>query len=307
MSRLRYNNAAGTLGASLTNVATGITFDAVPPFATIAAGDYIPLVLDPPEGVTPNADFEVVYLTAYAAGDTTGTIERGKEGTAGAAHLNGANWGCAPTAWDAACGSGADVPQPGDLGYDYEFMHPGSALPSGWAWTNQGDASYSEFIKGGCIAAPSAGGADFRILTQAAPASPFSVMAKIGYLSHVGDGYPGAGIVIGDAAGKLITLGVVGRNGEASITSAAWASATAWDSDYVIQHFGATPNWTTYLRMDYATPNVNFYHSLDGINWRPHDLGRDVSAKLGAPTIVGFGANPQLYAAWATCEWFRVR
>ena len=84
MARLRYNFQSGTCGA-LTNVGTTITFAVAPAFATIVAPDFIPITLEPDTaGVQ-----EIVYLTAYTAAATTGTILRGQEGTAGIAHSSG--------------------------------------------------------------------------------------------------------------------------------------------------------------------------------------------------------------------------
>lgn len=101
MARLRYNNAAGALGSpALTATATTITFASAPVFATLVAPNYIPLALDPPQGPTPNPSFEIVYLTAYTAGATTGTITRGQEGTTGQAHNVGAVWAQAVTLLD---------------------------------------------------------------------------------------------------------------------------------------------------------------------------------------------------------------
>ena len=104
MARLRYNNALGTLGGSGLTDGTGttITFASAPAFATIVSPDYIPLVIDPPSGSAPSNTFEVVYLTAYTASATTGTIVRGCEGTTGVAHAAGATWECGPTQTDAA-------------------------------------------------------------------------------------------------------------------------------------------------------------------------------------------------------------
>ena len=100
-NRLRYNNAAGTLGSpALTNVATTITFAVAPAFATIAGTDYIPLVLDPPAGPTPNPNFEIVFITAYTSGATSGTILRGQGGTTAVAHNVGALWAQAPVVTD---------------------------------------------------------------------------------------------------------------------------------------------------------------------------------------------------------------
>lgn len=92
MERLRYDGLTAELGASLTNVATAVTFDApltsdggiaVPTLGTL---EYIPLSII--DSITGKVS-EIVYLTAYTSGGTTGTITRGEEGTAGAAHSNG--------------------------------------------------------------------------------------------------------------------------------------------------------------------------------------------------------------------------
>lgn len=92
MSRLRYNGLSTTLGGSgLTNVATSVTFAAALTHSngtnvpTIVAPDYIPLAI---LGATGHLS-EIVYLTAYTAAGTTGTITRGVEGTTGSAHSSG--------------------------------------------------------------------------------------------------------------------------------------------------------------------------------------------------------------------------
>lgn len=91
MARLRYNGLSAALGASLTNSATSVTFAAALTHSngtnvpTISGSDYIPLtVLD-----SSGHESEIVYLTAYTAGATTGTISRGQEGTSGVAHSTG--------------------------------------------------------------------------------------------------------------------------------------------------------------------------------------------------------------------------
>ena len=97
MTRLRYNGVATaasplSLGAALTSGGTTITFNAALKYGggtavpTIAGSDYIPLTIIDPLTL---AASEVVYLTAYTAGATTGTITRGQEGTSGVAHASG--------------------------------------------------------------------------------------------------------------------------------------------------------------------------------------------------------------------------
>lgn len=92
MARLRYNGLRATLNAALTTSGTTITFaaalthlngTAVP---TITGTDYIPLcILSPTTGLIS----EIVYLTAYTTGATTGTITRAQEGTTGVVHSVG--------------------------------------------------------------------------------------------------------------------------------------------------------------------------------------------------------------------------
>ena len=105
MARLRYNGLTAELGGSgLTDSATSVTFAAglthsngtnVP---TITGSDYIPLaILDATGHLS-----EIVWLTAYTAAATTGTISRGQEGTSGVDHSSGDGVTCAALVADVA-------------------------------------------------------------------------------------------------------------------------------------------------------------------------------------------------------------
>jgi hypothetical protein len=103
MARLRYNGLVAELaGSGLTNVATAITFAAALTHSggtnvpTITGTDYIPLTLLDSDGVPA----EIVYLTAYTSGATTGTITRAREGTTGVVHAAGATIVHSPTVRD---------------------------------------------------------------------------------------------------------------------------------------------------------------------------------------------------------------
>lgn len=92
MARLHYNGLSTTLGGTgLTSSATSVTFAAALTYAngtavpTITGSDYIPLAILDSSGHLS----EVVWLTAYTSGATTGTIARGKETTTGVAHSSG--------------------------------------------------------------------------------------------------------------------------------------------------------------------------------------------------------------------------
>lgn len=103
MARLRYNGLTTTLGSGLTAAATTVTFTAPLTHAggsvpTIITGDVLPLALATEAGVLA----EVVYLTAYTQGATTGTIQRAREGTTAASHATGAKVIHGPLAADLA-------------------------------------------------------------------------------------------------------------------------------------------------------------------------------------------------------------
>lgn len=97
--RIRSNFKQGTLGANLLTTVTTIDFGSDPGFATLGTDEYIPIIIDP-EGAAQGP--EIVYLTAYTATQTTGTIERGKEGTSdpGVTHPSGTDWIHGPTTRD---------------------------------------------------------------------------------------------------------------------------------------------------------------------------------------------------------------
>lgn len=92
MTRLRYNGLTTTLAAALAAGDTSVTFADVLTHSggvgvpTIGSGDYIPLSLLNATGRLA----EIVYLTGYAAGASTGTITRAQELTSAVAHVTGA-------------------------------------------------------------------------------------------------------------------------------------------------------------------------------------------------------------------------
>jgi hypothetical protein len=141
MARIQYNNESGFLGAPLngTDTTSTITFGGsyAPNFATITGTDYIPLVLD-----AGTQFMEIVWLTAYTAGNFTGTITRGAEDTAHwpvvpHGHMpsaTGNKWACAATTWD--------FPQVSYMGYRTTAMNLTSSavtnIPIDTTWSYSG-------------------------------------------------------------------------------------------------------------------------------------------------------------------------
>lgn len=105
MARRRFDALRTTLGASLTSSATSVTFGAALTHSngvdvpTIAAPDYVPLTI-----LDAGLLSEIVWLTDYTEGDTTGTIVRAMEGTAGVSHSSGAKVQQGPTVMDGKLG-----------------------------------------------------------------------------------------------------------------------------------------------------------------------------------------------------------
>lgn len=91
MTRLRYDGVtttlAGPLSASATTIvlSSSLVHDGGTPVPTISGSDYIALsLLDADTNLR-----EIVHLTAYTSGATTGTISRGEEGTTATTHAVG--------------------------------------------------------------------------------------------------------------------------------------------------------------------------------------------------------------------------
>lgn len=94
-TRLRYNGLQAALGAAISSTsATSISFAA----ALQSMGTNIPTLGD--EYLALTIDDEIVHLTAYTSGATSGTIVRGQEGTTAATHGNGVAVVHGPTALD---------------------------------------------------------------------------------------------------------------------------------------------------------------------------------------------------------------
>ena len=98
MARLRFINISGaeatnTITISSTST-TSVSWSASPSFPTIATPDYAVIVVQPD-----TANEEIIYLTAFTAAGTSGTVVRAQEGTSGATYT-GTAWIHGPTVLD---------------------------------------------------------------------------------------------------------------------------------------------------------------------------------------------------------------
>lgn len=104
MTRLRFNGVGTTLSGPLASTDTTIALAAPlvhsggTPLPALAGGDYVALtVLDAAGALS-----EIMFLTAYQPGASTGTVQRAQEGTTAQAHPAGSRVIHAPTVRDIA-------------------------------------------------------------------------------------------------------------------------------------------------------------------------------------------------------------
>lgn len=315
MARLRYNGLVAELaGSGLTDSATSITFAAALTHSGGTAvptlsGDYIPLTILDSDGVPK----EVVYLTAYTTAGTTGTISRGMEGTTGVAHSAGVALHQSHLTADVYADPVDDPGQWGglDLGYDVEFNSSGSSLPSGWAWVNQGTATFTRTRGRGLITEPTAAsGNNLRMIERAIPTeSSFEATVKLNGRLWPPAGTFGHFIHLRDSVSGKITI--LGANGAGSST---W-SLGRWDWSNPTTSSATTLTTTDFalmprfwrFRKNSAT-SWDFQLSLDGVVWDTHTAAHNVETFLGtAPTHIGWGLWRNNVVTSAACSWFRVR
>lgn len=328
MARLQYNGLATgsagsltalTLGGSLTNSATSITFSAALTYAngtavpTIAGSDYIPLsILDANGNVA-----EVVYLTAYTAAATTGTIARGKEGTTGVSHASGAKVVNGPTTTDVKALRGINIPAVAPSTLDDEFddttgnSGPANGLNARWSKRNMGTAGWSILDNS---KAPGAFGFDIptgqsadQALYQAAPAGDFRITARA---QRVGsEGRQMWGLFVLDSSGNGVSVLVDDSNNDAGTyirTVASWAQTGA----------PATVSWGTNYAWTAGVPVVFSLRKASGVYYAAATVGDlpandflyEVSYTPTAftPAYVGFGRLHASASAAKIClDWFR--
>lgn len=305
MSRLRYNGLVATLaGSGLTNSGTTVTFAAgltynggtnVP---TITGSDYIPLSILDSDGILS----ELVYLTAYTAGATTGTITRAQESTVGVAHSAGVQVLNAPTVLDltpAVSGAYAyPIDDPAnwsaDLGFDQEFSAgtfttPVTTLPTGWSWTNQGGATYSESLGVGLLTAPANSGESLRTIVRSLSGAPatWDLYAKIEYGWDARGNYAEGGLVFRDSAGAAcMMLGSYLGADYASRAVIKWTSNSALAFPFLgNQLYSPYKYWR--IRKNSAT-SYDYFASTDGKSWNPFLLAHNPAF---TPDQIGLALN----------------
>jgi hypothetical protein len=314
MARLRYLGLVAELaGSGLTNSATSITFAAALTHAGGTAvptlsGDYIPLTILDSDGVPS----EVVYLTAYTSAATTGTISRGKEGTTGVSHSAGAVIVDAHLPSDIYASRVDDPEEWGpNLGYDVEWAPGGTAVPSGWAWVNQGTATATRTKGKLLLSEPTAAsGNELRLIERAIPSeSTFEATVKMSGRFWPPAGTFGHFICLRDSvSGKISAFGF---NGQGSSTWSMgrwdWTNASTSSATSLTTTDAALVPRFWQIKKNSAT-SWDFRLSIDGVVWDTYTAAHNVTTFLGtAPTHIGVGLWRNNQVTAMAVDWFRVR
>lgn len=288
MTRLRYNGLRSTLGGSgLTSSATSIPFGAALTHSggtavpTIVSPDFIPLsLIDSITGLS-----EIVHLTAYTTGATSGTIIRGREGTTGVSHTLGDSVVGAPTVTD----FGEFNPRtPGSKDDEFDGL-------SSVSWSNGPTAPTTWDInttaKGFGYLRANGSGTNFVSVIQAVPGSyPFTITAKVNSTRR-GNTHLGLGLVMGPASpttsSKILYFGPTWQSSHISqrLIYNTWAATSfvGAATANVLDRWGGP----AYLRFVVTSAtNLAVYASMDGVLWTVVETGLNPGF---TPGVMGLG------------------
>jgi hypothetical protein len=231
---------------------------------------------------------------------------RGREGSTGVVHASGTPWVIARTSRDFV--RSIDTPWGGDLGFDYEFDGNLSAPPSGWAWVNQGSATYAERYGLGGIALPASASMSTRSIVRSLSGAPSTWQATM-KLSGLGGSanYSFFGMTLrNNSAGTQVNLWL---DSTSAISTQKLDNATTLNGSptYTFVAMSEPPRTLLFRITKNSATSWDFHISSSGVVWFPVDLARDVSGHL-TPDEIGFIGNTQNSLPMnVACHWFRLR
>jgi len=194
-------------------------------------------------------------------------------------------------------------------GHDYEFNAVSSSPPSGWAWVNQGSATYTERFGGGVINYPAGASINWRMLMQSVTGLPstWTAYAKLnGMGTFSADCF--FGLTLYDGTKVIDFSRYVSTPGTRYYVSQ-WTNVNTYSSSPLsaVQR-GPMFEDNIYIRITKnSATSYDFAVSSDGVGWITLLAAYNVSAYM-TPTHLGFGtSNTGSMDSVATCHWFRVR
>lgn len=168
---------------------------------------------------------------------------------------------------------------------------PNDAL---FSWVNQETATVSTTSGAVVLLAPANAGQDDRLRVLAAPARPFTITMGM-IVNILGHQYPGAGLVLRDAAGGDYVEMMLWNNSTPYLSLATWASPTnyAGTSDFNINNpYTSSEVWMRVVVTAGVGGTRTWYISRDGVNWTQVGTGA-WDQYITTLDSIGFACQPQ--------------
>jgi hypothetical protein len=198
------------------------------------------------------------------------------------------------------------------LGADYEFDAFPSAptIPTGWYWSNQQNATYTEQYGMGIINGPSAGATDELVMLVTMLPQPWTtITAKMSMGSSDGSANCHGGLVLQNTSlSKQYTFGPAYATGW-RLTY--WPNTnTTGSSNITNRASGANQAPIVFYERitQHSTTSFDFEYSADGAAWTAFTLGHNPTGNVASAfNRFGFVCDPNASRVIVTCHWIRVR
>lgn len=261
MTEQYVNDAASVLDSGINDTQTTLDVASATGFPT--AGNFRIRIGD-----------ELLRVTGVSG--ETFTVERGSEGTTPASHASGANVTHVLTAESLR----RIIVEAGSL-------HRPKLID--FAWVNQGGATATQNDQGIYLETPGSTGDSVRLLTQSAPATPYTITTGFRALL-INSGIPSFGVCWRDSgSGKLSSLLARSDSGAPALQIPSnWNSVTAFANYGTLARITQPDIW--WLRIEDDGTNHKMSVSLDGVNFQQCYSGSR-TAWLSNPNQVAVFSN----------------
>lgn len=194
------------------------------------------------------------------------------------------------------------VPNPKDDEFTSADTLPGGSAAK-WSWRNQGAATATIVDEALVLTAPVGSPINCRLLFQTAPATPWTITAKV-TASMLSRNFSKVGLAIGDGT-KVIFFGM-GTDSTFGLRIVSFNSPTAFSAN------GANSQCNMnelYLRIRDDGTNLTYHHCVSGHGeWVQFSSAPRAAFLTGGATEIGLMADSEdaICSVSNVCEWFRV-